>query len=74
MVVLICLNVCNTSVQSKVTYVFYKWLRFAFEFHFDFLYPQPFSSYLKIEAGVGSALIDLWAAGQVTKMKGSREQ
>jgi len=61
-------------VQSKVTYVFYKWLRFAFEFHFDFLYPQPFSSYLKIEAGVGSALIDLWAAGQVTKMKGSREQ
>jgi hypothetical protein len=33
-----------------------------FEFHFDFLYPQPFSSYLKIEAGVGSALIDLWAA------------
>ncbi len=33
-----------------------------FEFHFDFLYPQPFSSCLKIEAGVGSALIDLWAA------------
>jgi hypothetical protein len=46
---------------------------FPFEFHFDFLYPQPFSSFLKIEAGVGSASIDLWAAGQVTKMKGSIE-
>jgi hypothetical protein len=50
--------------------VFYKWLSFAFEFHFlIFSNPQPFSSYLKIEAGLGSALIDLWAAGQATKMK-----
>ncbi len=78
-VILICLNVCITSVQSKVGGFLHMFSTNGLASHLDFILifsnPQPFSSFLKIEAGVGSALIDLWAAaGQVTKMKGSIEQ